>query len=100
MNLEKSYNKAKSNKANLAGKICLTILGIGAYLGILYLVNLLWNYVVPSFGLPVLGYGKFLGLFFLLNLIKIHFLTSKEANRDANRDQIIQLLNGLPKDGR
>lgn len=99
MNLGKAYKKAKKGKSVLSKQFAYIAVTVGMTLALLYPINLLWNYVVPTFGLPELNYLRFIGAAFLLSLIKTHFFTSKEVGRDDSGDNLVQLLKGFPENG-
>lgn len=87
MNLKKSYFDIKNNNNSLF------LINIGAFLGsfivfagLSYLLNLLWNYVAPAWGLPVLGYLQFSGSILLLKLL-IVFLFGLDTIKQTYRDQ-------------
>lgn len=96
MNLKKQYNQLK-NKQNYK----IVWYNIGYFIGgliVAFVLNLLWNYIAPTWGLPILTYPKFLATLFITHIL-IHFLGLKEVNRDVHPNVVItDLLGEHPDD--
>lgn len=67
MSLGNMYNKTK-RKQN--GQFREFLIGTGISLGSLFLLNLLWNYLAPIWGLPNLSYLQFVSTLFLILVLK------------------------------
>lgn len=80
MNLKKQYNNLKRKKSTEILSSLTT--GLTSF-GLIYILNLLWNYIAPTWGLPILTYTKFLSTLFLTHIF-IHFLGFKATQRDVH----------------
>ena len=74
MSLKEFYNEAKKKEINGAD-VLNTLLKVILYGGVYYLLNLLWNYVAPVWGLPNMNYFQFVGTVFLFNIFVDAFST-------------------------
>jgi uncharacterized membrane protein (DUF106 family) len=80
--------------------LLLEVLGKGLVIaGFTFVMNLLWNYVAPVWGLPVMGFLHFAVSVILFNLI-IGFIASYfqpnivMGQQDINFDDMFKDLNG------
>lgn len=78
MNLKNKYSKNKQS-----GIFAAFILSGVVALGIIFGMNLLWNYVSPVWGLPKLTYLEFLSTLFLISM-SVQFLGLKATKGSAN----------------
>ena len=93
MNLGKQFNKTINRKSEAVTAYILA--GI-ASLGIIYVLNLLWNYISPVWGLPILTYLEFLSTLFLLTMF-VQFFGLKATNSRANPNiDIVNILGESP----
>ena len=93
MNLEEQFGKSKNKQSVVITAFILS--GIVS-LGIIYILNLLWNYISPVWGLPKLTYLEFLSTLFLLTMF-VQFFGLKATNRRANPNiDIVNILGESP----
>ena len=58
------------SKNNSLGIVTLVTVSVAIFLGALFLINLLWNYVAPIFGLPQLTLIQFTSTYILVSLLR------------------------------
>jgi hypothetical protein len=68
MSLKNKYNSSKKGFINKES-VLEAIVKLVVIVGITYLVNLLWNYVAPVWGLPVMGFLHFAASVTILNIL-------------------------------
>lgn len=86
MNLKKKYNQVKNKQST--GIFWYNVgLFIGG-LGVAFILDLLWNFIAPTWGLPILTYPKFLATLFIIHML-MHFLGLKEVNRSAHPNIVL-----------
>jgi hypothetical protein len=93
MNLKKQYQRAHTGRSSLwAHRLGQLVIS----LGLVYLVNLLWNYLAPVWGLPQLSYPQLLGTLALLHLLT-SFLGFNATQQDAYpNEEFIKILGEPP----
>jgi len=93
MSLKKQFNKTKNKQS---GQLLITLASIAVSLGLVYVLNLLWNYLAPVWGLPNLSYLQFVGTLFLIHVLK-NFFSFKATERGFNPNiKFIELIGKNP----
>jgi len=95
MNLRKLYNKTKGKQG---GQFLAFICSLGLSFGILYGINLLWNYLAPVWSLPKLTFLQFLGTLFITLFLK-HLLGLIATGRSVYPNIEIMKIGKPPYDG-
>lgn len=93
MSLEKLYNKTKRRQG---GQFLEFLVGAGASLGSLFLMNLLWNYLAPIWGLPNLSYLQFVSTLFLILVLKHLFSFRATVKGVYPNVQFMELIGKSP----
>lgn len=90
MSLKKEYNKIKKLNPNGLG---INLIRIAVMLFMGYLLNIVWNFVAPVWGLPVMTWLEFIGSLFLFNviLISISRYFKREEVAFSNKPEILNI---------
>ena len=100
MNLENLYNKTKKNTQNkFWANILSYSLAIVFTLGIVYILNFLWNYVAPIWKFPTLTYLQFLISWFLFTIFLMPFSGFTKSRRDYIPPHVIAFRKDNPNEG-
>ncbi len=103
MNLKKNYKDIKTRSKGSLFFIQLSafIAAVLVWAAGAYLINLLWNYLAPIWGLPVLSYPQFLATFTFIKLLSMFLFGFTVTRRRFQGDhdpsiQFMKMIDGFP----